>query len=253
MDRLDTLLINARDRLGCSGLRNLHDLGQMRQETLEKRIAAAQHRLTVRNTLSIYTAWLWERAFSIAPKNLQLVIEKWCVYLWGIGCTREMARVAWTEAQAMLGPFLLARPPPPGAVHMKIGSSITNQFPTAPIAKRKLDVLEDGASPDELTVDDKTRRDALPPSAKRQKASHTAQGIAVPPMYQSLPLLPLPTPAGRGDFLSLSPRNGDESTRSIDSAARRGKEENEAIWAREDFRFNFRSEYSFAIRQLGLN
>ncbi|XWW99563.1 hypothetical protein V2A60_007573 [Cordyceps javanica] len=177
MDDLKTLLLNARDRLGCSGLRNLSDLAQMRLETLEKRIAGAQHQLTVRNTLSIYAAWLWKKAFCIVPKDLYLIIEKWCVYLWGIGCTREMARVAWTQAQTMLGPMTAAQI---GSLHMKIGSAITNQFPTVSLTKRKHAVLEDTVGPDKQPVVEETNHQNvhLPPT-KKHKASHIAKGDEV--------------------------------------------------------------------------
>ncbi|TQV98721.1 hypothetical protein IF1G_02801 [Cordyceps javanica] len=231
MDDLKTLLLNARDRLGCSGLRNLSDLAQMRLETLEKRIAGAQHQLTVRNTLSIYAAWLWKKAFCIVPKDLYLIIEKWCVYLWGIGCTREMARVAWTQAQTMLGPMTAAQI---GSLHMKIGSAITNQFPTVSLTKRKHAVLEDTVGPDKQPVVEETNHQNvhLPPT-KKHKASHIAKGVSASPFCQPVPIFPQSVPISKRDFLSLSPSNQDPNSHSLQDAGGRVKEESKAPRRRE--------------------
>ncbi|KAJ3482532.1 hypothetical protein NLG97_g7542 [Lecanicillium saksenae] len=237
MDRLNELLLNARDRLGCSGLRNLKDLAQMRQETLEKRFANAQHTLTVRNTLSIYTAWLWEKAFHIAPKDLHIIMEKWCVYLWGIGCTREMARVAWINAQTMFAPHSVKRGAPQASLHMKIGSSITNQFPTAPIVKRKLAVLEERACSDERAVDKKHCMNASSPATKRHKASHVPQGISGSPFRQPVPGFPQPVPLMRRDYFTKSPEQRE--TNSLQDAARRAREEYHATWRNDGFCFDF--------------
>lgn len=240
MDRINTLLLNAREGLGCSGLRNLGDLSQMRQETLEKRFVGAQHRLTVRNTLSIYTAWLWEKAFAMAPKDEHHVMEKWCMYLWGIGCTREMARVAWTQAQTMLGPMPVTRNSPQGTLHMKIGSSITNQFPTIPNTKRKLAVLEESAGSNEQAVARTDHQHAPSPSAKRHKASHVGSGMYKSPFRQPVPEFPSSVPFGRRDYLSLSPTTKIANSHSFEYAARRTQEEkSEPPWRRDNFKFDF--------------
>ncbi|OAQ97957.1 hypothetical protein LLEC1_00526 [Akanthomyces lecanii] len=238
MDRINTLLLNARERLGCSGLRNLGDLSQMRQETLEKRFTGAQHRLTVRNTLSIYTAWLWEKAFAMAPKDLHQVIEKWCMYLWGIGCTREMARVAWTQAQTMLGSMPVTRSAPQGTLHMKIGSSITNQFPTVPSSKRNLAVLEESADSDEHGVA-RTGHHAPSPCAKRHKSTHVGSGMNESPFRLPVPEFPPPVPFGRQDYLSLSPRTKIVNSHCPGHAARRTQEKSEPPWRQNSFKFNF--------------
>lgn len=243
MDALNTLLVKARDKLGCSGLRNMGDLAQMRQETLEKRFAGAQHRLTVRNTLSIYTAWLWEKAFAMAPKDLHHIMDKWCMYLWGIGCTREMARVAWTQAQTMLGPIPVTRTSPLGTLHTKIGSCITNQFPTVPITKRKLAVLDESVSSEERAVEKMVRQGAPSPSAKRHKTSHISQGMYESPFHQLVHNLPPPVSFGGQDFLSLSPRNKKPGSHSNEHAARRAQEKSEAPWRRDDFQFDFGGKY----------
>ncbi|EGX91199.1 hypothetical protein CCM_05357 [Cordyceps militaris CM01] len=234
MDRLDTLLLNARTRLGCSGLRDLADLAQMRQDTLEKRIASAQHLLTVRNTLSIYTAWLWKKTFSIAPKDLQAVMGKWCVYLWGIGCTREMAHLAWTTAQTMLGPPV-SQSSPLGELQMGVGFAIAYQFSfLPPPTKRSFAVLADGAGSEEGEVADS--QDALSPTAKRRKASHAGQGIPAAPFCQ---------PARRGDVLPVSPRNKAPGSHFVET--RQAQEENQTPWTRDGFNFNFRRKCSLAV------
>ncbi|KAJ4164531.1 hypothetical protein LMH87_006202 [Akanthomyces muscarius] len=240
MDRINTLLLNARERLGCSGLRNLGDLSQMRQETLEKRFVGAQHRLTVRNTLSIYTAWLWEKVFAMAPKDLHHVMEKWCMYLWGIGCTREMARVAWTQAQTMFGPIPITRSSPQGTLHMKIESSITNQFPTIPNIKRKLAVLEESAGSNKQAIARTDHQHAPSPSAKRHKAGHVGSGMYESPFRQPVPEFPSPVPFGRRDYLFLSPPTKIANSHSFEHAARRTQEEkSEPPWRRVNFKFDF--------------
>lgn len=243
MDLLNTLLLNARERLGCSGLRNLGDLSQMRQETLEKRLAGAQHRLTVRNTLSIYTAWLWEKAYAMSPKNLHHVMEKWCMYLWGIGCTREMARVAWTQAQTMLGPMPVTRSSPEGALHLKVGSAITNQFPTIPNTKRKLVVLEESSGSCEQAVPRTDHQHALSPSAKRQKTSHVGPSMYESPFRQLVPKFPPSMPFERRDYLSPSPRTKIANSHAFEHATRRTQEEkSEPPWRRDNFKFDFGRE-----------
>ncbi|KAM3432841.1 hypothetical protein MY4824_006358 [Beauveria thailandica] len=241
MDPLDVLIINARGQLGCSGLRNLRDLAQMRQETIEKRFAGAQHLLTVRNTLSIYAAWLWAKAFYEPPNDLHRVMEKWCAYLWGIGCTREMARIAWTEAQVMLGPMSVTESSPLGAMHMKIGSSITMQFPTAPLHKRKIAVLQECASHEKQAIKTTTRQDAPLPSAKKHKTSHVGQTILPgSPFRQTVHVCPPSVHASRQSFLSLSPDNKDLQSHSSQNAARRAQEEGEVSRGLSGFRFDFR-------------
>ncbi|KAM3512030.1 hypothetical protein MY11210_004356 [Beauveria gryllotalpidicola] len=240
MDPLDILLINARGQLGCSGLRNLRDLAQMRQETIEKRFAGAQHLLTVRNTLSIYAAWLWAKGFYMPPKDLYPVMEKWCAYLWGIGCTREMARIAWTEAQAMLGPMSVTESSPLGALHMKIGSSITMQFPTASFNKRKIAVLEECASHNKQAIEKTTRQDKPLPSAKKHKTRHMSQAtLPGSPFRQTEHVCRPSVHPSRQGFLSLSPDSKDLCSHSSQNAARRAQEEGEVSWGLTGFHFEF--------------
>ncbi|KAM3540932.1 hypothetical protein ARSEF1564_006172 [Beauveria bassiana] len=240
MDPLDVLIINARGQLGCSGLRNLRDLAQMRQETIEKRFAGAQHLLTVRNTLSIYVAWLWAKAFYEPPNDLHRVMEKWCAYLWGIGCTREMARIAWTEAQVMLGPMSVTESSPLGALQIKIGSSITMQFPTSTLHKRKIAVLQECASHEKQAIKKTTRQEAPLPSAKKHKTSNVSQTIlSGSPSRQTVHVCPPSVHASRQGFLSLSPDNKDLRSHSSQNAARRAQEEGESSRGLSGFRFNF--------------
>lgn len=215
----------------------------MRQETLEKRLAGAQHQLTVRNTLSIYTAWLWEKAFAMAPKDLHHVMEKWCMYLWGIGCTREMARVAWTQAQTMLGPMPVTRSSSEGALHLKVGSSIINQFPTIPNIKRKLAVLEKSSGSCEQAVARTDHLHAPSPSAKRQKTSHVGPSRYESPFRQLVPEYPPSMSFERRDYLSLSPRTKIGNSHSFEYATRRTQEEkSELPWRRDNFKFDFGRE-----------
>ncbi|OAA41233.1 hypothetical protein BBO_05769 [Beauveria brongniartii RCEF 3172] len=240
MDPLDILIVNARGQLGCSGLRNLRDLAQMRQETIEKRFAGAQHLLTVRNTLSIYAAWLWAKAFYEPPNDLHRVMEKWCAYLWGIGCTREMARIAWTEAQVMLGPMSVTKSSPLGALQMKIGSSITMQFPTASLHKRKIAVLQECASHEKQAIKKTTRQEAPLPSGKKHKTSHVSQTILPgSPFRKTVHVCPPSVHASRQGFLSLSPDNKDLHSHFSQNAARRAQEEAEVSRGLSGFRFDF--------------
>lgn len=229
MDRLETLLGNAREKLGCSGLRNLRDLAQMRQETLEKRLGGSQHRLTVRNTLSIYTAWLWEKAFAIPPRDLLGTMQKWCNYLWSIGCTREMAVVAWRET--LTTPIMMAVPMDPafGSLHMNINSFIMEKFPTvpAPVNKRKFAALEEGVVQSNYKID-KPRGNAPSPAAKKSKPSYTGTSTHV---------------SVQPDRRVTRSSGRDVASNSLDHAARRDQEDDEAAWKRDGFRFDFGRKY----------
>lgn len=239
MDRLHEVLVNARDRLGCNGLRNLRDLAQMRQDTLERRFAKAQHTLTARNTLSIYTAWLWEKAFSVATKDLHVLMEKWCMYLWSIGCTRDMARLAWTNAQTIFAPDPLLNGYPISPLHMKMGSFITNQFPVAPNSKRKIGVLQERDISGESNIETTSRQEGPPATSKRLKVHDDGHGPLSSPFRYPIPAFPQPVSLARREFSSRSPSNRGRTSSTFENAASRAQNDYESSQRNDGFRFDF--------------
>ncbi|UKZ47381.1 hypothetical protein TrVGV298_001599 [Trichoderma virens] len=85
------VLYHAQVTLGCNGLRDLYNLGFMRQDTLERRIKAAGNRINLNSTVSLCAVWLREkigRTFSTAGTLPSL--KGLCLFLERRGCTRDM-------------------------------------------------------------------------------------------------------------------------------------------------------------------
>lgn len=236
MDPLDVLLVNARDKMGCNGLRNLQDLAQMRQDTLEKRLGASQHKQTVRNILSIYTAWLWEKAYSSPPHEMPTIVEKWCKFLWEIGCTRDRALEAWNTVATTSVIIPINFDTVVGKFHVRINSIISERFSTVPRNKRKHAALEDdGKREEQKTQASRTQASSSSSSSKRQKALHFGKISSVQVNPQSM------SEGRRGSHYS-SPRTKDPNQYPWQYVVRREQEE-EASWKRDGFRLDFERKY----------
>lgn len=222
--------------MGCNGLRYLRDLGNMRQETVEKRLGAAQQKLTIRNTVSIYTAWLWEKAFSMPPAKLYVVMEKWCMYLWQIGCTRDAALQAWSVAittSALFAPNdSVFRSAP---MHVNINAFIMRQYPTTPPTKPVPVAPEGGTKAEGLkrSFDEKPLPFSAPlPPPKKQKA-------AAEPSMSKKASKSKPFAIYQRDMTALSPR------RKGLRASTRQATESSAMAAKEDARRRDMPPYGF--------
>lgn len=98
MDSKDDILRNVRDVLGCSGVLRFEDLAPMRQETVERRLTAAEGRLQPASVASIYAVWLQEQACRHTASPPPPVVERWCRYLARRGCGKAMLQVIWMQA-----------------------------------------------------------------------------------------------------------------------------------------------------------
>ncbi|PNY29372.1 Uncharacterized protein TCAP_00721 [Tolypocladium capitatum] len=98
MDSNEQVLWNLREVVGLNGFRSLADLAPMRQEKLERRLTAAQHRLSPVSIASIYATWLQEQAFREAAMPPVHVVQRWCHYLAHRGCKKNDLLVVWMRA-----------------------------------------------------------------------------------------------------------------------------------------------------------
>ncbi|KAL6698233.1 hypothetical protein J3F84DRAFT_264785 [Trichoderma pleuroticola] len=87
------VLYHAQVTLGCNGLRDLYNLGFMRQDTLERRIKVAGKRISLNSTVSLCAVWLREkigRTFSPTSMGTRPEIKELCLFLERRGCSRDM-------------------------------------------------------------------------------------------------------------------------------------------------------------------
>lgn len=95
------VLYHAQVTLGCNGLRDLHNLGFMRQDTLERRIRAAGKRINLNSTVSLCAVWLREkigRTFSTTGMGTRPEIKELCLFLERRGCSRDMCCQTFYDA-----------------------------------------------------------------------------------------------------------------------------------------------------------
>ncbi|KAF3068682.1 hypothetical protein CFAM422_007888 [Trichoderma lentiforme] len=95
------VLYHAQVTLGCNGLRDLYNLGYMRQDTLERRIKAAGKRINLNSTVSLCAVWLREkigRTFSTTSMGTRPEIKDLCLFLERRGCSRDMCCQTFYDA-----------------------------------------------------------------------------------------------------------------------------------------------------------
>ncbi|KND93170.1 hypothetical protein TOPH_02230 [Tolypocladium ophioglossoides CBS 100239] len=98
MESKDQILWNLREVVGLNGFRSLADLAPMRQENLERRLTAAQYRLSPAGIASIYATWLQEQVFREGAMPPLHVVQRWCHYLAYRGCKKNDLQVIWMRA-----------------------------------------------------------------------------------------------------------------------------------------------------------
>lgn len=94
---LEDILLDLRQVVGCNGLRNLTDLGKMRQKTLEKRLRAAQRDLHPLRLAFICALWLSDQAKRIGGNEREDAVEKCSILLAEMNCSRSQMLAAWKE------------------------------------------------------------------------------------------------------------------------------------------------------------
>ncbi|KAL6881082.1 hypothetical protein J3F83DRAFT_710909 [Trichoderma novae-zelandiae] len=100
MDTDKRVLYHAQATLGCNGLRDLFNLGFMRQDTLERRINLATTKINLNSIVSLSAVWLREkigRAYS-STTMVQPSLKNLCLFLDSKGCSRDMCYQIFREA-----------------------------------------------------------------------------------------------------------------------------------------------------------
>ncbi|PHH84765.1 hypothetical protein CDD83_1427 [Cordyceps sp. RAO-2017] len=98
MDSRDQILHNVVHVLGCNGVRRLRDVGAMRQETMERRLAAARDQLSPAGMVSIYAVWLQEQAVRARGLPPAHVVARFAWFLAQRGCGRRLLTTVWLNA-----------------------------------------------------------------------------------------------------------------------------------------------------------
>ncbi|KAL6807701.1 hypothetical protein GGI42DRAFT_253811 [Trichoderma sp. SZMC 28013] len=117
------VLYHAQVTLGCNGLRDLYNLGFMRQDTLERRIKAAGKRIGLNSTVSLCAVWLREkigRTFSTTGTRPEL--KELCLFLEGRGCSRDMCCQIFYDA------FQKVNKSHASQVSLRVGNMVLTSF-----------------------------------------------------------------------------------------------------------------------------
>ncbi|PFH62350.1 hypothetical protein XA68_13944 [Ophiocordyceps unilateralis] len=92
-------ILNAlRGPLGCNGVRSIEGMGPMRQETLERRLAAAQGQISRDTMAAIYATWLQEQVHRAQGPPPPAVLDAWCRFLIAHGCDKKILTIVWMQA-----------------------------------------------------------------------------------------------------------------------------------------------------------
>ncbi|KAL6896412.1 hypothetical protein GGI43DRAFT_424295 [Trichoderma evansii] len=106
MDPNDQVLLNVQVTMGCNGLRDLYNVGFMRQDTLEKRIDGAINQLSIVNIVSICAIWFREKICRNTFSGTSPSIQDLCVFLQRRGCSQDMCCQIFYTAFHRLRPHL---------------------------------------------------------------------------------------------------------------------------------------------------
>jgi hypothetical protein len=90
MDSNERVLFHVQVTMGCNGLRDLFNVGFMRQDTLEKRVDGAIGQLSVPSIVSICAVWLREKICRNSSLGMSPNVKELCVFLNRRGCSRDM-------------------------------------------------------------------------------------------------------------------------------------------------------------------
>ncbi|OPB38400.1 hypothetical protein A0O28_0015050 [Trichoderma guizhouense] len=119
------VLYHAQVTLGCNGLRDLYNLGFMRQDTLERRIKAAGKRINLNSTVSLCAVWLREkigRTFSTTGMGTRPEIKDLCLFLERRGCSRDMCCQTFYDA------FQRVKESHANQVSLRVGNVVLTSF-----------------------------------------------------------------------------------------------------------------------------
>ncbi|KAH0531902.1 hypothetical protein TsFJ059_000664 [Trichoderma semiorbis] len=119
------VLYHAQVTLGCNGLRDLYNLGYMRQDTLERRIKAAGKRINLNSTVSLCAVWLREkigRTFSTTGMGTRPEIKDLCLFLERRGCSRDMCCQTFYDA------FQRVKESRANQVSLRVGNVVLTSF-----------------------------------------------------------------------------------------------------------------------------
>ncbi|KAK4068540.1 uncharacterized protein Triagg1_7188 [Trichoderma aggressivum f. europaeum] len=119
------VLYHAQVTLGCNGLRDLYNLGFMRQDTLERRIKAAGKRIGLNSTVSLCAVWLREkigRTFSTTGMGMRPELKELCLFLQRRGCSRDMC------CQILYDAFQKVNQSHASQVSLRVGNVVLTSF-----------------------------------------------------------------------------------------------------------------------------
>lgn len=110
MSSNDQILFHVRVTMGCNGFRDLHNIGVLRQDTLEKKIDGAINQLSILNIVSICAIWLRERICRNSSSGTSLPdVKELCAFLQRRGCSRDMCCQIFYAAFHRLHPRLASQ------------------------------------------------------------------------------------------------------------------------------------------------
>lgn len=109
MDSNDQVLFHVQVTMGCNGLRDLYNVGLMRQDTLEKRIDGAINQLSIINIVSICAIWLREKICRNSFAGTSPNVKDLCVFLQRRGCSQDMCCQIFYTAFHRLRPHLASQ------------------------------------------------------------------------------------------------------------------------------------------------
>ncbi|ODA77722.1 hypothetical protein RJ55_06324 [Drechmeria coniospora] len=98
MESYEAILDNVRTVVGCNGVRTLEEIAPMRQCTIERRLTAAQDRLSPDSLAAIYTVWLHEQILRIQSMPPRHIVQRWVYFLAHRGYGPESLRRLWMHA-----------------------------------------------------------------------------------------------------------------------------------------------------------
>ncbi|KAL7938146.1 hypothetical protein V8C35DRAFT_276538 [Trichoderma chlorosporum] len=117
------VLYHAQVTLGCNGLRDLYNLGFMRQDTLERRIKAAGKRISLNSTVSLCAVWLREKiGRTFSTTGMVPSIKHLCLFLERRGCSRDMCCQIFYDA------FQKVDPDHASQVSLRVGKVVLTSF-----------------------------------------------------------------------------------------------------------------------------
>ncbi|KAM5348114.1 hypothetical protein ACJ41O_007938 [Fusarium nematophilum] len=95
MDSEHDILTNIRKVVGLTGIRSFADLGRVRQDRLESRLAAVSGKLSSGSMGSICTLWLLHQVPLLGKGSRRRALSRWVAFVRRQGLYRERALAMW--------------------------------------------------------------------------------------------------------------------------------------------------------------